>query len=107
MKKIDESTKITLTIGQLKRLMKESLDGDFPKILSSACKSIKFAGIDLADYFYVWYEAEEEGDKERALKMLKKIKTTGEHIDQLLDDIRNLNIGDTPSISGWKGGPLK
>lgn len=101
-----DNTKITLTVGQLRKLVKESLDGDFPKILSSACKSIKFAGIDLADYFYVWYKAEEEGDKERALEMLKKIKHTGENIDQMLDDIRNLNIGDTPSISGWKGGPV-
>ena len=106
MKKINENTKVTLTLGQLRKLVKESLDGDFPKILSTACKSIKFAAIELVDYFYDWYKAEEAGDKERALEMLKKIKHSGENIDQMLDDIRNLDLGDG-SISGWKGGPLK
>ena len=83
IKSLNESTKVTLTMGQLKKLVRESSDNSMKYGLAGICNRLQILGNSMRALYELWTEATVSNDTKRAQACLREIKKEIDNLPKL------------------------
>ena len=109
MKKINENTKVTLTLGQLKRLVKESFDDEAPEVAYTVRNNTRTFSNSDQPKEYGTYRTEEDAEKMRHWLARKdpswRLENT-EVVPKELDPMLPIHWTNVDGLEDDEGGPL-
>lgn len=89
IKSLNENTKVTLTMGQLKKLVHESLDMSMNYGLAGVCNTLQILGNSMRELYESWNEAVASNDTKRAQACLREMKRKIDSLPEMLDTVVN------------------
>ena len=89
IKKISENSKVTLTIGQLKKLVRESSDTSMNYGLAGVCNKLQILGNSMRELYESWKKAVDSNETKRAQACLREMKRKIDSLPEMLDTVVN------------------
>ena len=89
MKNLSESTKVTLTISQLRKLVRESSDNSMEYGLAGICNKVQIRGNILVELYKSWNEAVASNNTKRAQACLREMKRRIDNLPEMTDTVVN------------------